>query len=320
VWLTERDVTDVVGLADAIDAVEAAFGREASGKAHPMAKTHTTWGNGHTLHAIGAVDESAGVVGTKTWAHTAGGAMPLVQVWDADTGALRAVIEAFALGQLRTGAVSGVATRWLARPDARRFAVVGSGRQALAQVAAVVAVRDLHEVRVHSRSADNRERFARAVNDYDFGIAVSTADSVAEAVDGADIVTTVTRAREPFLTANLLAPGTHVNAVGAITPERRELAADVFERCDVVVTDSVAAARNLASELTDVAVLVPLAEVVAQGAAFRRGSDLSVFKAMGVGLADLALATIVLERAVADDRGRPLPQPVKVKPRLKESS
>lgn len=319
VWLTERDVADLVGLADAIDAVEAAFGREASGLAQPMAKTHAAWGSGHTLHAVGAVDEGAGVVGTKTWAHTAGGATPLVQAWDADTGALRAVIEAFALGQLRTGAVSGVATRWLARHDARRFAVVGTGKQALAQVAAVAAVRDLEEVRVHSRSAENRERFADAVADYGLGVAVCTADSVAEAVDGADIVTTVTRAREPFLTAALLAPGTHLNAVGAITPGRRELAADVFERCDLVVTDSVAAARNLASELIEVAVLVPLAEVVAQGAAFLRGPDLSVFKAMGAGLADLALATVVLERAVADGRGRPLPQPVKVKPRLKEN-
>jgi ornithine cyclodeaminase len=318
-WLTEADVAAALTLPAAIDAIDAAFAREALGDALPMTKTHVAWAGGQTLHALGAVDQSIGLVGAKTWAHTAGGATPLIQVWNADTGELRAIVEAFALGQLRTGAVSGVATRWMARHDARQFAIIGTGKQALAQVAAVTAVRDLDDVRVHSRDEEHRRRFAKLVEEEDLGPAVSVADSVAEAVDGADIITTVTRARVAFLDASALATGTHVNAVGAITPERRELQPDVFSRCGVVASDSVAAARGLAVELADVETITPLAEVVAQGDGFDRGPDLTVFKAMGVGLADLALAAVVIEGATTAGRGRSLPQPVNVAPRLKES-
>src|SRR5262245_65228560 len=108
VWLREGDVVATVDLLDAVDAVEGALRAQAAGQAHTMEKTHVAWGGGHTLHAIGAVDEHAGVVATKTWAHTGGGATPLVVMWDAHDGALIAVVEAFALGQLRTGAVSGL--------------------------------------------------------------------------------------------------------------------------------------------------------------------------------------------------------------------
>jgi alanine dehydrogenase len=318
VWLTEAEVASVLSLPRAIDAVESAFAREAEGGVIPMAKTHATWHGGHTLHAIGAVDLPAGLVGTKTWAHTSGGATPLIQVWDAETGELLAIIEAFALGQLRTGAVSGVATRRLARREAQRFAIIGTGKQALAQVAAVAAVQELTEIVVHSPSGERREAFARRVEEHGFAKRVVVARSVSEAVDGADIVTTVTRSREPILTATDLAPGTHVNAIGAITPERQELSADVFDRCGPVVADSVAAARSLATELAGVGVITPLAEVVAADDSFVRGADLSVFKAMGVGLADLALAGAVLDAARARGLGGRIAQPTRVAPRLKE--
>jgi ornithine cyclodeaminase len=101
------------------------------------------------------------VVGTKTWTHTEGGANPLLILFDAANGQLVAVIEAFALGQLRTAAISGLATRWLAAPDAAEMALVGAGKQALAQVAAVAAVRKLGRVRVASRNPENAAAFAK---------------------------------------------------------------------------------------------------------------------------------------------------------------
>ena len=105
-WITEAEVLERLTLAGAISAVEQALAREAAGTAKTMLKTHVAWGEGHTLHAIGGVDGD--LVGTKTWAHTAGGANPLLILWDSETGERRAVIEAFALGQLRTAAMSGV--------------------------------------------------------------------------------------------------------------------------------------------------------------------------------------------------------------------
>ena len=123
-WVTESDVVSIMDMPAAIRALEAGLRAEARGAAINMTKTHVAWsstGPGHgdaTLHAIGAAFPEDGFVGTKTWAHTPQGATPLVILYDSRTGALRAVIEAFAMGQLRTGAASGVATRMLAAGDA----------------------------------------------------------------------------------------------------------------------------------------------------------------------------------------------------------
>src|SRR5256885_15231270 len=121
-----------------------------------MAKAHQIWGGHHTLHAIGAVVEGANIVGTKTWAHTAGGATPLVTLWNSDTGRLEAIIEAFALGQMRTGGISGVATMHMAAGAADELAIVGTGKQAMTQVMAIAAVRPLKRIRVFSPTPANR--------------------------------------------------------------------------------------------------------------------------------------------------------------------
>jgi ornithine cyclodeaminase len=309
-WITEADVVELVGLGDAIAAVEHALGHEAAGTAHTMDKTHLAWGEYvSTLHAIGG--QLDGLVGTKTWAHTAGGATPLLVLWDGSTGALVAVVEAFALGQLRTGAMSGVATRWLARSEASVMAMLGSGKQALAQVAAVAAVRPLAGIRVWSRSREHADAFARGLGAAG-AVSVDVVPTPAEAARDADVVTTATRAIQPIVTAAMLAPGTHVNAVGAITAERRELDADVVARCDVVAADSPDAARRLATEMTGVSVVTPLSAILAAGTGRPDGADLTLFKAMGIGLADIALGAEIVRRAVAHDRGRPLPAPVTV--------
>src|SRR5256885_14725836 len=123
-----------------------------------MAKAHQIWGGHHTLHAIGAVVEGANIVGTKTWAHAAGGATPLVTLWNSDTGRLEAIIEAFALGQMRTGGISGVATARLARSDADDLAIVGTGKQAMTQVVAGAPVPPLQCIRVVSPPPGNPRR------------------------------------------------------------------------------------------------------------------------------------------------------------------
>ena len=317
-WLAEADVVRLLSLPEAIAEVERWLALEASGGARTMEKAHVGWGQGHGLHAVGAVGGAAGLVGTKTWAHTAGGANPLVILWDSETGRLRAVIEAFALGQLRTGAVSGVATRWLAAEGADELALIGTGKQAMAQVAAVAAVRPLSRVRVFSPNPEHRADFAKRLESAGFEFRVTTARSVGEAVDRCPIITTATRAREPFLDAAMVARGAHVNAIGAITPERREVSADLVRRA-LVVADSPPTARRLASELAEVADITPLSEIVAGGRR-RPSADVTIFKAMGIGLADLALAAAVLESAAAHGFGRRFAHPQKVQPRLRGGS
>ena len=322
-WISEREVAELVGMADAIAALEAGLRLEALGQARNMVKTHANFGAHDTLHAIGAAFEGAGFVGTKTWAHTAGGAAPLLILFDSRDGSVKAIIEAFALGQLRTGAASGLATEWLAPAEADDLALIGTGKQALTQLAAVAAVRRLRRVRVFGRDAEKCRTFvarARA----ELGLPVEGAESAAAAIEGAAIVTLVTRATEPFLFSAMVARGAHVNAVGAIVPERAEFEPALLERCAAVVADNVAQVRNLSREFQEEfgedeqawARVQPLSAVIAAGAKRPAGADLTLFKAMGMGISDLALGIEVYRRAAARGLGRPLPERVAAKPSL----
>jgi len=321
-WITEQDVVAALSLPEAIEALEKGLALEAAGSARNMAKTHQIWGGYHTLHAIGAVVEGAQIVGTKTWAHTAGGATPLVTLWNSDTGKLEAIIEAFALGQMRTGGISGVATARMAAENADELAVIGTGKQAITQVVAVAAVRKLKRIRVFSPNPENRRAFIAKLEKLFPAIALVEAISAEEAVKNAPIVTAITRAREPIVTARMLAEGAHFNAVGAITPEREEFTQDVFSRVDLIAVDMVESVKALSAEFRkrfgdgDWSSVMPLSGLVAAKSTRPRGADLTLFKAMGMGLSDLALGIEILKRVRANGGGRPIPHPKPAQPRL----
>lgn len=323
IWISEADVVSLMALPEAIEALRAGLGEEAAGQATNMVKTHATWAQGSTLHAIGAVFERWGTIGTKTWAHTEGGAMPLLILFDASNGAVQAIIEAFALGQMRTGGISGVATDLLARADARRMAMIGAGKQSLSQVAAVAAVRPLEYVAVWSPTAAHREELAAKV-EKTLGIPAVATAVLAEALEGADIVTLATRARTPFLTTNALPGGVHINAVGAITPERAEFEPALLQRATVIAADSVPQVRKLSREFMEALGqddaqwqrVQPLSALIAAGGGRPSHADLTLFKAMGMGISDLALGIALLKRARAQGLGRPLPPITRQAPRL----
>ena len=332
-WITESDVVSVMDMPAAIRALEAGLRDEARGSAVNMTKTHVSWPAGDappgkgagegTLHAIGAAFPDAGFVGTKTWAHTPQGATPLVILYDSATGALRAVIEAFAMGQLRTGAASGLATRMLSAENAAELAIVGTGKQALAQVAAVHAVRPLERVRVFGRDADRRRRFSERVRE-DLGLDVVEAESVEQAVRGAPIITAVTRARDPFLFAAMVARGAHINAIGAIVPAGAEVAGDVLARCTRIVADSPEQARRLSRELIEFCAGAPggwekigrLADVVASGERRSAADDVTLFKSLGMGISDLSLGIEVYKGACRAGVGKRIEAPRRAAPRL----
>jgi ornithine cyclodeaminase len=311
-------------MGEAIDVLERGLLDEARGDAQNMVKTHATWGKGSTLHAIGAVFAKEGFVGTKTWAHTEGGATPLLILFDSDDGSLKAVIEAFALGQMRTGAATGVATRWLAEEDADELAIIGAGKQAITQVAAVVAARPIKRIRVFSRNEERRAKFVGRLRE-EFGIEVAAADDIAEAVAGAPIITAVTRANEPILFAEMFRRGAHINAVGAITPERAEIACDVLERCGRVVVDTIPSAQKLSRELIEYfgaadsgwEPVKSLASVVAAGQPRAESDELTLFKSLGMGISDLALGIELYHRATQRGLGRCFAHPQKAAPRLR---
>jgi alanine dehydrogenase len=318
IWITEAEVVQLMNLKEAIVALEAALRDEARGEAHNMTKTLLQYGKSN-LHAIGG--KLGNLVGTKTWTHTQGGTCPLLLLWSAEDGSLVAVIEAFALGNLRTGGISGLAADWMARQDAKVMAIVGAGKQALAQVGAMLAVRPIERLRIYSPREDSRRGFAAKARE-EFGIEAEVSASVSEACEGSQIVTLVTRAVQPFLTAAMLEKGAHLNAVGAIAPDREEFAQDVFARASLVVVDNLPSVQQLSREfMTRYASsgweeVMPLSGLIASGRGRAGADDVSLFKAMGMGISDLALGVELLKRASARGAGRVVPQPKKQKPRL----
>ena len=323
-WITEADVTSVMSLPEAVEALERILALEAKGAAANLPKTHLMVGANDAMHAIGASVAGAGLCGTKTWVNVGGKSHTVLVLFSLEDGALRAVIEATALGQTRTAAMTGVGTRRLAPAEADELAVIGSGKQALPQVAACAAVRKLKHVRVFSRRPEAREAFADSVRK-ELGLDVKAVATLDDAVRDAPIVTLITNATQPFFTSAMAARGSHVNAMGAIVPARAEFTQDIFPRCAVIAVDTVTGVRDLSSEFRqrfgDDAeawkAVRPISQLIAQGVTRPANADLTLFKAIGMGLSDLALGVEILARVEKRGGAHKLPERVRIPPRLR---
>lgn len=321
-WLSEQDVGDCITLNEAIDALQEGLLLEARSEAKNLDKALGTWGEGSSMHALGSMMPMRGYVGFKTWANTPGGAAAVFSLFSAENGALLAVMEAGLLGKLRTSGISGLATRALADADADDLALVGTGIQSFLQVAAIAATRKLNRLRVFSPTPEKRAKFVAAAKEQ-FSFAVEEFSSLEEAVKDAPIITLITRSREPFLSAELVAKGAHINAAGAILPGNAEFKDDLFLRTDVVVVDSIANARKASKEFRDHYGMEPegwnavktLGEILLAGGNRPTNADITLFKPMGMGLSDLSVAAVVYERSLQMGLGTPLPAGPRVPPR-----
>jgi ornithine cyclodeaminase/alanine dehydrogenase-like protein (mu-crystallin family) len=314
-YLTGHDVAELLHMDAAIELVEAAWRAEAQGQAasHPRYRMKS---GGALMHVLGGTLENSGVLGVKTYVTTKDAATFAVLLFSAKDSRLLAVIEADRLGQIRTGAASGVATRHMARPDANIAAIIGSGWQARAQLEAIAAVRTLREARVYSRSADNRQQFATEMGEK-LGLNVKACDSVEAAVLGAHIISTATSAKEPVLFGRQIAAGAHINAMGSNAPGRREIDGEAVLRAAVIATDLLEQARVEAGDLIPLVEagrlhwdqVVPMAAIVAGKEPGRRSmNDVTIFKSHGVAIEDLTVAEHVWREAVALGCGTSLPR------------
>jgi alanine dehydrogenase len=313
-WISESEVLDLMRLEDAVDVLADAYSPSGQRGAVNMVRTHARKQDA-ILHAVGGMLASDGVAGTKTWLYTPAGASPVLILFSLDDGSLLGIVEAYAMGQWRTAATAGVGTKFLAREDAEVMALIGTGKQAMAQAQAVAAVRPIREVRVFGRDAARLALFvAKAAQT--LGVEVTAHRSLRTAMTGADVVTTITRASEPFVTAELLAEGMHINAVGAIVAGRAELEGPAVGRCDVIVADSPQQAESDSGELQSAAeanlmefeTVLGLADVVADPARGRTSPEqITLFKALGVGLSDVAIGAELLRRAGEKGAGTTLP-------------
>ncbi|GAA2317131.1 ornithine cyclodeaminase family protein [Streptomyces kunmingensis] len=236
----------------------------------------------------------------------------VVLVYDPDTGAPLAMMDAGAVTAVRTAAVSGVATEALARPDAGDLAVLGSGVQARSHLEAMRLVRTLRRVRVWSRTPENADAY-RVWAAEELGIEVEVAPTAAQALAGADLVCTTTAAKEPVVEAADLAPGVHVNAVGASFIDHRELSSQAVAASSFFVDSresALAESGDLRGPLTEGLVgpghiQAELGEVLLGEHPGRRGSEeITVFKSLGLGVQDIMSGFAIAEEAAARGRGR----------------
>ena len=312
--LTEADVTTLLPMSLVLEAVEEVFRWQGEGKLTNRPRVRLAVPGG-LLQVMPAAVPEARVMGLKAYATVRGNAKFVVLLFSAETGALLAVIEADRLGQMRTGAASGVATRYLARPDADRVGCYGTGWQAQSQLEAVCAVRKVREVRVYGRNAERRERFAAEMSGT-LGLTVTPVDRPEAAARDAAIVVTVTSSKTPVLEGRWLAPGAHVNAAGSNALQRAELDVEAVRRASLVVTDSLEQARLESGDLVapiEQGVLRwedvhELGEVVAGKRPGRRSpDDITLFESQGVAMEDVAVAARLVARARERQTGREIP-------------
>jgi ornithine cyclodeaminase/alanine dehydrogenase-like protein (mu-crystallin family) len=313
ILITETDVARLLDMSSCIEAVEAAFRRQDAGEVvnHPRRRLHAPDGVFHTMQAL---DVGLGRMAIKTYSSFRPKTRFLVLLFDAANGDLLAMIEADRLGQLRTGAATGVATKHMARQNASTLALFGAGWQAESQALAIAAVRTLEEIRVYSRTAASREEFSTRIA-AQLGVDCRPVSSPEEALDGAGIVVTATTSRAPVFDGKLLPQGVHVNAVGANSLSRAEVDLATIARADRVVVDSIEQSKMESGDiLAPIEArklrweqVVELREVVSGRTPGRTSEDeVTLFKSNGVALEDLAAASFLYDRAVEQRIGQPI--------------
>jgi ornithine cyclodeaminase/alanine dehydrogenase-like protein (mu-crystallin family) len=310
-FLTESDVRQLLPMPEAVRLMRVVFEHMAAGEALNQPRRRLILKTGSVLHYMAASDGK--YFGAKLYStHAVHGAHFLFLLYRAEDGLPLALFEANHLGQIRTGAASGLATQVLATPGADTVAIIGSGFQACTQLQAVVAAWPLKHARVWSRSSEKRRAFADEQSNT-CGIPVEAVETAEEAVRGAGIVITATNTKDPVLESSWISPGTHINAMGSNQARRRELPADLLRRADHIVVDSLEQARIesgdllLAFEEADWQSprLSELAEVVAGRAAGRQTpQQITVFKSLGLAAEDVVAAGYIYEQALRNGRGR----------------
>ncbi len=304
--VSEDQVRELIDMPAAIDVVDEVFRQLATGNAYNVPRTRAA-APGIVLHTMSASAEYLGLVGWKAYTTTEQSARFHVAAYDIATGAMVALIEADYLGQLRTGAASGVATKYMAHADAITVGIFGSGLQARTQLQAMCAVRNIKYVEIYSRNEQRRDHFAQqmAADCKTDVVAVSQPD---QAAAEKDIVICATSSKTPVFNGTVLTPGTHLNVIGSNFLAKAEVDVATVSRADLIVCDSIEQCKREAGDFVpalDQGIIGwermhELSEIAA-GSVHGRSSDddITFFKSVGLAIEDVAMAAKIIELAHA---------------------
>jgi alanine dehydrogenase len=310
-FFDEQQVTELLTMEMAIATVEDALKQQGLGTALNNPRTRVRLPTGQ-LHMMGAALPTRGVIGYKAYTAFRGKTRFHVMLYSTESGELLAMLQADRLGQMRTGAASGVATKYLARDDVQTVGIFGTGWQARSQLEAVCAVRHIQSIKAYGRDATRRQTFCTEMS-RQLQIPVEPAATPEATVKGTDVVITSTNARDPLFDGNWLEPGAHVNAIGSNALIRREIDDTTVRRSALIVVDSKEQARLECGDLLGVLErglihweqIRELGDVVAGYIPARlQSSDITLFESHGLAIWDLAAGMAVYDAAKAKGIGR----------------
>ncbi|MFN2203433.1 MAG: ornithine cyclodeaminase family protein [Caldilineaceae bacterium] len=320
--LTRNEIADLLTMQDALDAVEEGFARLTKGEVVMPQRAATPIGPYGGLHLSmpAYVEGDPGTLTVKIVTvygeNPARFRLPMIQgvllLHDARNGNLLSIMDAEYVTMMRTGAASGVATKYLARPDAQTLTLFGAGAQAGAQLEAVCAVRDVRRAFVVTHSGRKDAEFSERMSGQ-LDIDVVPMRDVRSAVEAADVICTATSSAEPLFDGAWVRPGTHINAVGAYTRTMRELDAVTVQRSRVFVDAHAAAQTEAGDILVAIAegalgydhVAGELGDLVLGTTPGRIDSDqITLFKSVGLAMQDAVTAARVYALATETDAGR----------------
>lgn len=305
--LSERDVQGLIDMKEVVPAVQEAFRQRGLGRASNSARTRSLGGDS-ILSVMHANLAYLGRGGLKAYMSSRAGAKFAFVLFDGSNSAPLAVMGADALGRYRTGAASGVATKHLYGRPRAKAAIFGSGRQALTQVLALSSVLKLDEVRVWSPNRDHRSAFARRLSEE--GFAASAHNSPARALEGVEVASAITSSAEPFLTDDILGSVSHLNICGSNLPSHSEASPEAVGSFDTIAVDDVAQGKVEYGDLIRASEAgtfswndaIELGAIVA-GKKNARGRTL--FKSGGAALEDVAVASLLYDKAMRSSRSYP---------------
>jgi alanine dehydrogenase len=292
--IKEEQVKQLLSVRDCIEVLRNAFSLEYINVPRYRLKSPNS-----LLHVMSASIPSLSVMGLKSYGTSRTGASFAVLLFDEPSGELLAIVEADAMGQIRTGAASGLATDLLANPHVSAGAVIGTGFQAETQLLAIDAVRKFEEIRIFSRRDQARAEFIEKMQTQ---VATRLVNSVSaqKAVADADVICTITSAKDPIVEGKWLKPGAHINAAGSNSIARRELDEDAVRRAEIICTDDIQQAKIESGDLTSVfqdwSSVRELKDVVRGNGGRTSQDQITLFKSNGVAVEDVAAARYIYSR------------------------
>jgi ornithine cyclodeaminase/alanine dehydrogenase-like protein (mu-crystallin family) len=312
-FLTESDVRNLLPMERALECVEASFVAQGNGLAVNQPRVRILLPRMSLHYMAGALPESRHV-GMKIYTVTPEHLQFLVLLFDAVSGKLLSLMQGDHLGRIRTGAASGIATKYLARPDAARVGILGTGRQARTQLQAIAQVRKLTRAKAFGRDKGRLQTFCLEMSN-ELGLPVEPASSAEEAIRFGEIVTTATTGQQPVLLGEFLQPGTHVNAIGVNMANRRELDDEAVSRASLIAVDSLEQSRTESGDLIQGLAnlgkgwesVIELHSVVTGKHPGRSSPDqITLFKSHGIALWDVAVAGYIYQQALERGIGKEL--------------